>query len=955
MKMGNPEVPSFTVDSTETTITFASPKSREDSFEFIAQAIRGKNHNTSRIVLICQQILEAKHLKSELASRNVNTLLLSADDPIPGQMLVLWTKGYIQQALILCDDMLHLLAKIDVTFVIHTTLPPSKEFLERLELLKKSQIEVDMLAIICHSEENLKSGSNKTKPWPEIEDIQKRCLDEGPQNLGFPMEIRDNTLSSFLKLEESALHCQVTDPKIAPTDLYGTEETASTDSFKTAKQFHPLAGSEDAPAVGPKSNTRSEYGVLACSRHPIFSCYDLGGVPAISAPIAAATRRLGIGASRAKGVQRFAWPHVSAGKSVIVVGNSKIGKTWCYLPTMCQCSYEELQRRPTLGCGPTSILLCPNEEHGAKIHHWAEQLLAPLRGEVALEGVVALWEKGCVRDAANRLGQPVGVLLTTVDLMLQLLALHSSQSPLFDARAVKHIALENLSELVCLQPVETTKLLRKLSEFFEFGPGKCQLHVSGRSWQEESVMQPILSLVPDVLVLFEDALEASFHRDVKLDFELVLENQKFDRLVGMVANRDLATERVVVVCQSPREVRDLHKKLAQKQVAALPCYSEVGFPMVTRWRVESMALPLLVVDEVMPKLNCGPIDLLIHYSLATSWLLLKKRFTLFFENFRLPPPRRRGHSVIFLLENCGEGVWQLCDFLLKHGLPRPAPLLDILSQRHLVQQLQPEPLMLCNQLTAHGDCLRYLCRYRHWMWREEVRPPDHYPTSGEIRFTVLTCNSPAHLSVRLNKDFPTVAFFNGVPMSQLGAQLQRHYGLEVNRHRHPNPNPGEKAVVRNMNRYDRVAILKAIGDGRVAVRLLDSSTDTLVYNASQVYICEKIFQNQPSEAMEVRIAGLESGSLDRFWPEDLRNAVRTQFFRRDSQIMCRREYHAQVQATIHATIFVDNVYDDKGDDLRGFVVKRFSAHQEARCLDKLRQMVQSSRPTAKAANSAKKD
>lgn len=82
-------------------------------------------------------------------------------------------------------------------------------------------------------------------------------------------------------------------------------------------------------------------------------------------------------------------------------------------------------------------------------------------------------------------------------------------------------------------------------------------------------------------------------------------------------------------------------------------------------------------------------------------------------------------------------------------------------------------------------------------------------------------------------------------MSDLGERVQRHYELEANRHMHPNPVPGEMAVVKNINRYERVHIVSVESNVMVLVQLLDTSTECFSYKTSQLYSCDKIFKVWP--------------------------------------------------------------------------------------------------------------
>ncbi|EDW44024.1 GM19244 [Drosophila sechellia] len=1046
------QVPSFQVVSGVTTFTYASPTSGAASLDFLAHTLRKREANTGKTILICQHNREAERLKFDLAERDVNTILLPPHEAMIGQVLLLWSKGYINQALILCDDMLEHLGVVDANLVIHTTLPELNKFEERLKWLSISAGKAEMLVITPCDEENEKEGKGETelevvqqtkplkvdalnsKQLPEmkkntaptssqdykaeadaatpatipndnkeqeiylsVEDateklllstspdtsnsLDKSQLDQASSELGNtvpatvdasspaaanahapgdspfdtenPTKSADAEFQEWVKLVQNASKDMNLPPPPSVTieeplssasssDLRHQIDTTSLDSIRIV---------EDSPAslaVVPFSTERityNNYGVLGWSRHAVVPCYNLAEAPDISTIIARAMQQMGVAKSRARAVQRFAWPHVSSGKSLLVVGNMQVGKTWSYLPTVCQRSHEDLLRRRDVDRGPTCIFVCPNQGQGKQIERWMSTLLRSLGSAAGFEDVVTHWDKSQVADIVRRLEKPVGILLTSVDLLLKLLTQHSVwKSKIFDAQAVKYIALDNLNDMVRVLPSDTMKLLKQLPKMFQLTQNKCQLLVSSRAWHTDLMVQHILPLMPDVLLLFDDALEASVYGGVQLDVRIVAEEpEKLDHLKALIAERrNFANEPAVVVCSTSTEVLLLRRKLQAIGVHAHTCESEARYSNVAEWRRQSPGGLLLVTDDVVPRLKCGKIPLLIHYSFANIWTRFKSRFSLFYANLKSPITRPVGQSVIFAKPTDVENIWRLCDFYMKHKLPRPIRMLEILSQRHLEEPHEPTSTRLCHQMAAFGDCLRYSCRYRHVMWRHEVLPPDHYPKNGRIRFLVLVCYSPAALAVRLSSQFPTAIRFLNFPMSTLGEQVQRHYEVEANRRMHPNPVPGEMAVLKNANRYERVDIVSVESDSLVVVQLLDTSTESFPYNTSKLYSCDEIFKDSPREAMDLRIIGLQPESLDRIWPDDARNLVRKEFFRRTHNKRSRL-FDAVVESVIHRTIFVSNMYDDEGNDLLSFVTNRFRSHQEKRCQLKLDAMVRSSK------------
>ncbi|KAH8265852.1 hypothetical protein KR038_005180, partial [Drosophila bunnanda] len=969
------EIPSFKSESYGVPITFYSPRSPEALFNFMVATIQAKDLRTCSTLVICQQNAEVRHLELELGKRNINTMLLEMDHLTIHNMVHLWSQRYIQHVLIACDDNLKVLEGIPVNFVIHTALPPVEEFKNRLNILTKSKTNAEMLAFILGGPKeelrSLQTQPNKEKngetPNLIVKPLNKN-LEEETSEIAWNSRAlnRGNRLVNEVPAmmpEESEIEGWETPPETQAVhfDHAGRIQRQMEIIFEARNRIDiasPPAGStkdQSSAAMADIASevdgmTRAQFGVLVWSRDVIVPCYDISGVvdlnPSIRDTMTAMMEEMRD--RQARGIQRYAWPHVSCGKSLVAVGPEKIGKSWCFLPSLCQRTYEQMLLRSEKYKGPTSIVVCLNQQQGNQILQWIIKLLDPLNivGRISYEKVITLWEKDNVQEVADRLSGSVGILVTTPKMLVMLKKLHTKEKPIFDANLVKCLVLDNLSDMMRHLPDTTAKMIDWIIQLLDFGTNGCQLFITTRLWPETLMRKSLLPLVPDVLIVFKDPLEALIYGGASLEVNLIRPGEDSHALVQMLQNRSLNDERIVVMCQTKEEVLDLKYKLAMAGIRAEGIYSDGGLFTVSQWRLKKLALVLLITDNMVNKVKYGPIDQLIHYTPAISWVRFKFRFSMLYSNY-VSSMQSPGKSVVLLHQNNFERIWLLADFMMWHQLPRPDHCLRVLAEiRQMKDKLRSSELAklsLCEQISSYGNCLRWSCRYRHVMWTEEVQPPANYLTMGDFRFQVLTCNSPAHIAVRLNELYPNKVAFLNTLMTQLCQEVHVYYDLEQNRRQHANPKVGETVIVRNLMRYERV-VITGTDHNKITVRLLDTGIDVLTYKPSQIFICEERHQNEPCQAMEVRLIGIEPNTMDRIWTKDMRDLVRCSFFSR-LQEKQKRIFSARVKLVLSRTIFVQTVVDDKGQDLRSFLLDRFRVHEEAMTMEKLMEIVNASQPT----------
>nr|XP_043068863.1 uncharacterized protein LOC108129712 [Drosophila bipectinata] len=706
--------------------------------------------------------------------------------------------------------------------------------------------------------------------------------------------------------------------------------------------------------VLPKESV-NQYGVYVMVEPALKPCYEIHDIYGFGAVTIEAMRQHAIGRNRAYGMQRFAWPHIVTGNPLIIVGHELTGKTMSYLPQIYSVALNEMSVRSANDPGPTAIIIVYSQVQGRQIATWIEQLMkATCQNGNRLDSqmLVTLYERGNLPQIAYEMNRRVGILLITANMMLKLKKCHSSATPILRAETVKCVALDNFGELIRIQPVTTEKLVTWLKRNYCFNgrtENPCQLMVTGRVW-DDKVHPKILRYLAKPLIIFEDALEATACMDVKIELRVVPDNAD-TTLIQMLGEINLKESRTVVVCQSQYEAIRLRKEILKANMGAIACYQEnTGMPLVVHWRTSNDATVLIVTDDIMPKIRSGVVDIVIHYNAATTWVRFKARFGLFYDSYvakRNPP----GKSYVLVRRTETDYIWLLCDFMLKHQYPRPSNWMQILFESRLKEE-EKNGLVLnvgvCRQVSSYGDCFRRKCRYRHYRWvgeKANVAVGD-IRVGDTIQFHVLTCNSPSMMAIRLNDGrFPVSANYNRTSLTRMRKYLQLNYEDEKLHVKHQNPKPGDIVVVKNMNRYERVLVISIDANNKkVEVRLIDSGIEHLTYNPSQLLVCDPAFLEEPHEAIELHIIGLEPISMERIWAEDLTQMVREQFFPRWQRLPECNNYSAQVKLIIDDAIYVTTVDPLEGEDLRSFVMNRFDVNLDPKGLNKLRNMVDRSIP-----------
>lgn len=181
-----------------------------------------------------------------------------------------------------------------------------------------------------------------------------------------------------------------------------------------------------------------------------------------------------------------------------------------------------------------------------------------------------------------------------------------------------------------------------------------------------------------------------------------------------------------------------------------------------------------------------------------------------------------------------------------------------------------------------------------------------------------------------------------MPLTKLGESIQLHYEVAEHRKRHHDPKVADICVVRINKQYQRVGVTRVESD-RIEVKQLDAGVEFHLINESDLLVCEERFLDEPFQANDVRITGLTPFNMERIWQEDCKYLVRKKFFNRQ-QGKPYRVFTAKVDFAFHEMIFVKNVYDEDGNDLKSFVLNNLHVHMDESVKNRLEYVASMAKP-----------
>ncbi|XP_060663713.1 putative ATP-dependent RNA helicase SoYb [Drosophila nasuta] len=914
---------------------YFTPNTQANGYDFIAKSIKTKDFNNVRIAIICEHATNAQQMMREMGKRSVASLLLTTATTTAiankkaslDGLLALQSDGVLTSVLIATDDMLPTLAhygKVKVELLIHSTQPLPHVFQKRANTFilsegneKERQVIVIRTPAVVEQLSQIEASNPidaLLSPLPSL--LPSPMRSPLPSSLSSPLPL-PSSLSSPLPLPLLSQR--------SPTQL-DDDAMSSTSVSSCSLQSMPHDPIEDASATS-MLNTYNKFEVLALSKQKLESCYQISDIKALDGRIKAAMTEMSH--EHGKKPHRYAWPHTANHRSLCVIGYEASGKTWSYLPWLC---HKALQNADEGRLGACCIILCPDARHGEKIAVCCEKLLSTMDEKKPV--VMRLFEQDKIQMVLATLKVTCGILMTSVELLLL-----AKDEIIFDANFVRCMAFDNINVLWNQSKNDCEQLIDWLFENLSIGVSGTQMLISGRQWCE-AVMNRLLPKLDDVLLLFTDALEASLYGRIQQEM-LFIDPQRCEvEILKVLLSKNLKEERVVMVCDSNDEANYLMIHLLSAGIRSIIINKSNQVNTFKKWSHEKRRNVVIAIDDMIPKLRGGRIDLLFHYKPASNWRRFKTRFGLFYGNYKTQT-KEESHSnatsIICITQKDGDVIWCMCNFLLKHEIAVPSAWLTSFNEFRLTaERLNPIPKQpMCEQMLSYGNCWVRKCQYRHQVAQKELARPIEYFNKLHIEFYISYIHTPTRFVIK-DTSLPIAHLYGGLPITKLEDSINLHYIKASNRSLHPNPRLNDICVVELKERYQRVVVIGVNGK-QIKVRQLDNVMEEVNIKASEVFVCKEFFIHEPVQCQELCLTGIMPCTTERIWSAEDKKLVLNVFLK-ERQTHRLSVFNADIDFAFNDKYFARNIFDSNGNDLKSFVLNNMPVLHDEKVLISLQKL-----------------
>ncbi|KAL9914792.1 putative ATP-dependent RNA helicase TDRD12 [Glossina fuscipes] len=636
-------------------------------------------------------------------------------------------------------------------------------------------------------------------------------------------------------------------------------------------------------------------------------------------------------------VQVFAWSHLLRNNSLFIINPSKSGKTWSYLPVLCNDIYYDVNGM-TSTYGPIAIVLVASAKHVEQVTDLCQRLLCGLKDEAPI--VVGSFGLRNFKGTKIKLLNSCGILVTTPSSLLRLLRDNQNEH-LFDAKRLKRIVVDDIDLLLSRASEDFQTALKALFTMCKKSETKtlnAQMVVTSRCWDFWFVK--LMRLANQPLLLIGDFLEASVYGRVEHSIKLRSKLEKDEMILRFLKNCNKTVHignRTIIICSDDEEVKRVIGFLTENGHCRIGYYSfstAAERLIIDEWKLRASTPILVCTDAGLTDLQIRNAHNLIHYSMPTSWTQFTKRFSvliksydnLLCDNFKKilcsDQNANKVRSLILLDEDNNLQLPRLVDFMRMHGQTVhrhiQAVTKSLLNARE--EQRVSEGVQLCSDILEYGECNEPRCDRRHGLTRlDVVTENDDIPTHGEIRIHILKVHSPTYYVARLlehkglhSKQWSEVRCSRKAAL--FAVQLHSYYRDPNNREQYWPPQIGDICIYNYLNCYRRARIFEVpslpknvnvIPDSlALTLKLIDDGIVITAVQIKEICLCHQKFKDFPHQAIDIRLMNVVPYDNERMWDSAAIKKVQKWIVDdiKDNQVV-----HVSVNFALASTIWIDKL------------------------------------------------
>ncbi|CAH0404213.1 unnamed protein product [Chilo suppressalis] len=610
-------------------------------------------------------------------------------------------------------------------------------------------------------------------------------------------------------------------------------------------------------------------------------------------------------------LQMISWPAILRGFSTFLVSPLRSGKTFGYLPAVCQL-VTDFNADGMSGAGPTCIIVCATAQSVTEVEKLArmflgveKRILSCFAGMDELHMTTSLLN-GC------------DLFICTPSVLVRLLQIVDFG---VDLRRLSTCVLDDCERLSEVYANEIKFFLAKIKEMYKNRVNKelkVQFIAASRVWCD--FMAPLARKAPNSVICIGAFQECVLYSKTNTVVDFVKKENKVKHVLDFLKTID-RSKKSVIVCRSDDEVGELTKVLLDQKYIVFSCNStmtvEELYNLSKSWveYEEPVLGPILICcDGNLTHLNVTDANFLHHYSLPHLFSMFCKRFSVLNDNYSsIFKEEQQNVKIKVLLEDSNaEQLPKILNFI-KRCTDKVPEFLEAISEKILQEKdvVKGENLVpICDSLLTLGECPDFWnCLERHGVFNEHDKPKDWMPSGGVVTFKILHYHTAVHYSARLLSN-STKGKMTKYPQtfSMLHLKMGMYFSKECNRKLHGTPKVGDVCAVSvKQNFFARCQVLKILNyynngtPNSVLIRLLDEER---LERARDIYLyyLPNDLKSIETHIVQVRLVNMRPKDNDVTF-SDLAKDQLKKITDQDEELYLR----GQVVMTIGNCVFVDTL------------------------------------------------
>ncbi|XP_057658542.1 putative ATP-dependent RNA helicase TDRD12 [Diorhabda carinulata] len=453
---------------------------------------------------------------------------------------------------------------------------------------------------------------------------------------------------------------------------------------------------------------------------------------------------------QARRIQIYTWSAILRNQHVFMIHGPRTGKSMAYMPCMLTFILEKHDRYATLlkvSGGPIVIILCRNTDKCEQLSDLAKLLMQNKKCNISL----VTYPLGHVNTSHT------DMLITTPDILIDLLRNNS-----INFKKLCHLVIEDGDTLL-------TKYKEAMDVIFELCQSmlrnrlfskSLQLVVCSEHWT--SHMKHLIKKLYQVpLICIGNPLEAAFYGQVEISMKFkdtALKEQELENIL----KEDHRIYRTIVICEE-HEMDEIVKMLGFRGIDYIAVPSSLGAEDILHLEVvwkgaKGGSYSVLICSDFVLNtfLNITCAEVLIHYSLPSTWTKFIKRFICLLENCKSPLVTKSvkyfAKTIIMYDGIRNEPLKKFLNYVASTDLKKHIPLTlqkysENLKKAEEEEKLK-EDICLCANLKLFGYCKKIECPQRHIL-NSDSDVSQHFPKSGKIKFKIVNIIDVSVFTIKL--------------------------------------------------------------------------------------------------------------------------------------------------------------------------------------------------------------